>query len=227
MFRVRRHSSFRICVRSFDIRCRRRTWPANLRRDDRALRCCHTPEPGLIVAIGEAYYGNGSINGAIPIAHFNLQLGLDTNVSFTPITAVYIWPTEGKQWNFASSISLPIAYVEVEANVSLGRLNGQITDHNFGLFDIVFTPIIASYHITKRIISRSASPSGRRLENTTRIDWPASALITGRSFPGSRTRRFSRNRKSSSMAFGSCNSTPKILRPIIKMEFCPTWNSWP
>lgn len=106
------------------------------------------PGPGLIVAIGEAYY-TGSIGGAVPIGNFNLQLGIDMNVSFTPIAAVYIWPTDCKQWNFASSISLPIAYVEVEANVNVGRLKGQITDHNFGLFDLVFTPIIASYHITQ------------------------------------------------------------------------------
>lgn len=106
------------------------------------------PEPGFIVAIGEAYY-TGSIGGAVPIGNFNLQLGIDSNVSFTPVTAVYIWPTECKQWNFASTISLPIAYVEVEANVNLGRFKRQITDHNFGLFDLVFTPIIASYHITQ------------------------------------------------------------------------------
>lgn len=106
------------------------------------------PEPGLALAIGEAYY-DGSISGPIPIGNFNLQLGIHTNVSFTPIAAVYIWPTDCKQWNFASSISLPIAYVEAEADVNLGRFKTQITDHNFGLFDIVFTPIVASYHITQ------------------------------------------------------------------------------
>jgi len=106
------------------------------------------PEPGFAVAVGEAYY-SGSISGPIPIGNFNLQLGVNTNVSFTPIAAVYIWPTDCKQWNFASSISLPIAYVEAEADLTLGRFKQQITDHNFGLFDIVFTPIVASYHITQ------------------------------------------------------------------------------
>jgi hypothetical protein len=106
------------------------------------------PEPGLSLAIGEAYY-TGSISGALPIGNFNLNLGIDTSVSFTPITAFYIWPTKGKEWNFASTFSLPLAYVEAEADVNIGGINRRVTDHNFGLFDIVFTPIIASYHITQ------------------------------------------------------------------------------
>jgi hypothetical protein len=69
--------------------------------------------------------------------------------SFTPLTVLYIWPTDCKQWNFASAISLPLAYVKVEAEITLGRLNHKVTDSNFGLFDIAVTPIIASYHITK------------------------------------------------------------------------------
>src|SRR5215831_14111886 len=105
------------------------------------------PEPGLSIAIGEAYY-TGSIGGAIPIGNFNLQVGISTNVSFTPISALYIWPTKCKQWNFASTISLPLAYVEAEAEVTLGPITRRVTDRTFGLFDVVFTPIIASYHIS-------------------------------------------------------------------------------
>jgi hypothetical protein len=44
--------------------------------------------------------------------------------SFTPITILYIWPTPGKEWNFASALSIPLAYVEAEADVTLGRLTG-------------------------------------------------------------------------------------------------------
>ena len=106
------------------------------------------PEPGFTVAIGEAYY-SGSISGPVPIGNFTLNLGIDTSVSFTPITALYIWPTDCKQWNFASTISLPLAYVEAEAEVSSGGFNRRVKDHIFGLFDLVFTPIIASYHITQ------------------------------------------------------------------------------
>ena len=105
------------------------------------------PEPGLAVAVGEAYY-TGSISGAIPIGNFNLNLGISTNVSFTPISALYIWPPKIQQWNFASTISLPLAYVEAEAEVTLGPITRRVTDRTFGLFDVVFTPIIASYHIS-------------------------------------------------------------------------------
>ena len=106
------------------------------------------PEPGLAATLGEAYY-SGSISGPIPLGNFNLQVGIDMVASFTPIAVSYIWPTAGKEWNFASAISFPLCYVEVEADVSLGPLSARKTDHNFGLFDLAFTPLIASYHISQ------------------------------------------------------------------------------
>jgi hypothetical protein len=106
------------------------------------------PEPGFAVTIGEAYY-DGSISGAVPIGNFNINLGIDMVASFTPIAVSYIWPTTSKEWNFASAVSFPLAYVEVEANVTLGRFSGRKTDHNFGLFDLAFTQLVASYHISQ------------------------------------------------------------------------------
>src|SRR5690349_6205293 len=69
------------------------------------------PAPGFAVTVGEAYY-NGSISGAVPLGNFNIQLGIDMAVSFTPIAVSYIWPTTSKQWNFASAVSFPLAYVD-------------------------------------------------------------------------------------------------------------------
>jgi len=106
------------------------------------------PEPGFAVTIGEAYY-NGSISGAVPLGNFNIQLGIDMAVSFTPIAVSYIWPTTSKEWNFASAVSFPLAYVDVEANGTLGLRSGRKTDHTFGLFDLAFTPFVASYHISQ------------------------------------------------------------------------------
>jgi hypothetical protein len=106
------------------------------------------PEPGFAATIGEAYY-DGSIGGAIPLGNFNINLGLNMVASFTPIAIEYIWPTTSKEWNFASAISLPLAYVEVEATVTVGGLSQRQTDHNFGLFDLAFTPFVASYHISQ------------------------------------------------------------------------------
>ena len=107
------------------------------------------PLPGFAVGVGEAYY-DASIGGGttVPIGR-SLTLGVDMKVSFTPITMLYIWPTQGKEWNFASAVSIPLAYVEVEATVTLGPFTGRVKDHDFGLFDIVIVPIIASYHISQ------------------------------------------------------------------------------
>jgi len=107
------------------------------------------PSPGFAVGITEAYY-DASLGGSttVPIGR-NLTLGVNMKVSFTPLTILYIWPTEGKEWNFASAISLPLAYVEAEATVTLGPLTGRVKDDDFGLFDLVLVPIVASYHISQ------------------------------------------------------------------------------
>ena len=107
------------------------------------------PLPGFAVGVTEAYY-DASIGGGttVPIG-VNLTLGVDMKASFTPITILYIWPTQGKEWNFASAIGIPLAYVEAKANVTLGPFTGQVRDHDFGLFDIVIVPIVASYHISQ------------------------------------------------------------------------------
>jgi hypothetical protein len=107
------------------------------------------PAPGFAVGVTEAYY-DASISGGttVPIG-INLTLGVDMKASFTPITILYIWPTPGKEWNFASALSIPLAYVEAKADVTLGPLTGQVKDHDFGLFDLVIVPFIASYHISQ------------------------------------------------------------------------------
>jgi hypothetical protein len=45
--------------------------------------------------------------------------------------------------------SFPLAYVDVKANVTLGPFTVRKTDHDFGLFDLAFTPVVASYHISQ------------------------------------------------------------------------------
>ena len=106
------------------------------------------PAPGLIVGVAEQYYP-GSIGGAVPIGNFTLNLGLDMKASFTPVSVVYIWPTPWKEVNFASVIAFPITYLEVKARVTLGPLTREVKDSNSGLFDLFFTPVIASYHISQ------------------------------------------------------------------------------
>jgi hypothetical protein len=107
------------------------------------------PEPGLAVLTGDTYY-EGSIGGglSVPIAGL-LVANVDMKASFTPITLLYIWNTPTKEWNFASVVSFPLAWLEVTANLSLGPLSVRKTESTFGLFDLAFTPIVASYHFTQ------------------------------------------------------------------------------
>jgi hypothetical protein len=106
------------------------------------------PEPGLAVLTGETYY-EGSIGAGrtVPIAGL-LAVNVDMKASFTPITLLYIWNTPTKTWNFASVVSFPLAWLEVTANLS-GPLPVRKTESIFGLFDLAFTPIVASYHFSQ------------------------------------------------------------------------------
>jgi len=107
------------------------------------------PEPGFAVAVSEIYY-SGSIGGAanVPIGGL-LVANVDVKASFTPITLLYIWPTPTKEWNFASAIGFPLAWVEGQASVSLGPFTVRRKDTIFGLYDLVFTPLVASHHFSQ------------------------------------------------------------------------------
>ena len=106
------------------------------------------PEPGFAFATGETYYeGSIGTSRTVPIAGL-LVANVDMKASFTPIALFYIWPTPTKEWNFASAVSFPLAWLEVEANLS-GPLPVRKTESTFGLFDLAFTPIVASYHFSQ------------------------------------------------------------------------------
>jgi hypothetical protein len=44
---------------------------------------------------------------------------------------LYVWPTPTKTWNFASVVNFPLAWLEVEANVSLGPFSVRKKDSTF------------------------------------------------------------------------------------------------
>src|SRR6266403_1144214 len=78
------------------------------------------PEPGLAVATAETYYeGSIGTSRTVPIAGL-LVANVDMKASFTPIALLYIWYTPTKEWNFASVVSFPLAWLKVEADLSLG-----------------------------------------------------------------------------------------------------------
>jgi hypothetical protein len=89
------------------------------------------PEPGLAIVTGETYY-DGSIGRgvSVPIAGL-LVANVDMKASFTPIGLLYIWPRPTKTWNFASVVNFPLAWLEVEANVSLGPFSVRKKDSTF------------------------------------------------------------------------------------------------
>jgi hypothetical protein len=107
------------------------------------------PEPGLAVVVGETYF-DGSIGGGltVPIAGL-LVANVDMKAAFTGIGLLYVWPTPTKEWSFASVVNFPLAWLEVQANLSLGPFAVRKKETKFGLFDLAFTPIIASHHFSE------------------------------------------------------------------------------
>jgi hypothetical protein len=107
------------------------------------------PEPGFAVSVGEIYY-QGSIGGGrnVPIAGL-LVANVDVKAAFTPIDLLYIWPTPTKEWNFASAVGFPLAWVECEASLSVGPFSVRKRDSIFGLYDLAFTPIVVSHHFSE------------------------------------------------------------------------------
>ena len=107
------------------------------------------PLPGFAVGVGEIYY-DGSIGGSriVPVG-INLAVNVDMKASFTPISLLYIWDTPTNRWNFASAVTLPVTWLEAEANVTVGPRTGKVRDSAFGLFDLIFVPVVASYHFSQ------------------------------------------------------------------------------
>ena len=107
------------------------------------------PTPGWTFGISELYYTGDIGGGATTPIGLNLTLDLEVEASFTPVIFTYIWDTKNPCWNFASVLELPITWIQAEADVSVGPLTGRRKEDEFGLFDIAFAPIVASYHISQ------------------------------------------------------------------------------
>lgn len=107
------------------------------------------PDPGFAASVSEIYY-QGSIGGNVtaPIGA-DLAVNVHMKASFTILSLLYVWNTSTNiNWNFASGLSLPIAWVDADAHVTAGPLAGQASDSAFGLYDLAFVPITAGYHFS-------------------------------------------------------------------------------
>ncbi|MGO4549801.1 transporter [Lysobacter sp. 2RAF19] len=107
------------------------------------------PTPGFNLAIDYIYY-SGQIGGQreTPIGR-STAIGLDAQFNLISFTGVYVWPTGEGRWNFASAVAVPLAKVDVSADLRIGRLGLSTNDSDSGLFDMDFVPVIASRHFSQ------------------------------------------------------------------------------
>ncbi|WP_438390303.1 SphA family protein [Caballeronia sp. DA-9] len=106
------------------------------------------PEPVTIVSI-EQIYIDGSIGGnrQVPIAG-KASLGVDAQIAFTLASVLRVWGGAGG-WDFASGITVPYVWTEVNASFAAGRVGTSSSDRASNLFDLYFTPIVAGYHFSQ------------------------------------------------------------------------------
>ncbi|WP_130620931.1 SphA family protein [Dyella amyloliquefaciens] len=108
------------------------------------------PTPGWNWVTSYIYY-DGSISGSkeVPLAGGGTSLGLEAEFQLLSATGLYIWNTQPSSWNYASMVTLPIAYADVNVNARLGPFSARRSDTDFGLYDMFFAPVIASHHFNE------------------------------------------------------------------------------
>lgn len=107
------------------------------------------PHPGWVFAISPAVY-TAFLGGNVqtPVAG-QLALDLDVEASLVMVGVTRIWGTPTKKWNFASGVVVPIANTDATANIVLGNVAGQRKDSLLSQYDMLFIPLLASYHISQ------------------------------------------------------------------------------
>src|SRR5215831_11251020 len=70
------------------------------------------PTPGWVFNFSPYFYtGNFGGNKQTPIAG-QLAVNLKASAFFGLFNGTYIWKTDTKKWNFASAVSIPLAYTD-------------------------------------------------------------------------------------------------------------------
>ncbi len=137
------------------------------------------PEPGWAVAISSINY-NGDIAGSRPVPiGGQLSAGIEPSVSYNLVNLTRIWDTGPGSWNFASAFGVPVEFLKVKSNGSIGNANFGQSDTTNGIGDILFTPIIAGKHFSKQdhltlslsIYAPTASYSSNNLANLGLNNW--------------------------------------------------------
>jgi len=108
------------------------------------------PTPGWNWAAAYAYYsGDIGRSREVPLTGGGTSLGIRAEFQLLQAAGLYIWNTKPSSWNFASMVQLPFAYVDVNARLAFGPLTAKKSDHDTGLYDMTFVPVIASHHFSQ------------------------------------------------------------------------------
>ncbi|WP_201315176.1 transporter [Dyella sp. EPa41] len=144
------------------------------------------PTPGWNWGLAYAYY-SGSISAAkqVPITGGGVSLGLKAEFQLLNLAGVYIWNTRPSAWNFATMVTVPFAYVDANVNTSFGNFSRGLSDHDSGLFDMTFVPVIASHHFSQTqhlslalyIYAPTGSYSKGQLANVSLNNWTFSPTV--------------------------------------------------
>ena len=96
-------------------------------------------------------YQDASIGAGhqVPIVG-EVSAGIHSDLSLTVATLLKVWNTGPGQWNFASGMSLPYDWNKITARIGTSQTTlASETESASSLFDLMFTPISAGYHISK------------------------------------------------------------------------------
>lgn len=102
------------------------------------------PTSDWIFSITSIYYeGSLGKSRTIPVAG-TVTAGLNYHVSYNLINAVKTWGVTLGGWNFATQFGVPFQWT------SASSFNGHLPNDKATQFaDILFTPVVAGYHLTK------------------------------------------------------------------------------
>ncbi|MHA6202929.1 SphA family protein [Dyella soli] len=108
------------------------------------------PTPGWNYQVSYVFYdGNIGASKQVPLVGGGSSLGLQAEFQLLSLTGLYIWNTKPGAWNYASMVTLPFAYADVNVTANLGRLSAKRKDSDTGLYDMAFAPVIASHHFSQ------------------------------------------------------------------------------
>jgi hypothetical protein len=132
------------------------------------------PTSDWIISLTSIYYeGSLGASKSIPIAG-TVSAGLNYQISYNIVNAVRTWGITAGGWNFASQFGVPLQYTNASS------FNGRLpNDHATQFGDILFTPVVAGYHLTQtdhvalsvQVFAPSGAYNPSRLANAGQNTW--------------------------------------------------------